>query len=152
MMKLETKRLHIIPYTEETVKISIQQGYDNGPHIANYVQKLKEDSSLLYWGVWLVVRKNDGMVLGDIGFKGKPNGNKEVEVGYGFLEKYWNKGYATEAVGALIQWAFLTSKVDRIVAETLHDNHGSIRVLEKLNMRKISVTDTMVHWRIEKMS
>ena len=150
-MKLETQRLDVIPCTEKTVEIAIKQAYDNGQEISTYLMLLNEDPSLLYWGSWLVVRKVDGIVLGDIGFKGKPDENKVVEIGYGFLKNYWKKGYATEAVGALIQWAFRTSKVDKVVAETLHDNYGSIRVLEKLNMKKISETDTMINWEIEKL-
>ncbi len=151
-MELGTERLIVIPCTEETVKIAINQAYDNGPQISTYLKQLSEDSSLLYWGTWLVVRKFDGVVLGDIGFKGKPDGNKVVEVGYGFLESYWNNGYATESVGVLIQWAFETSKVDKVIAETLHDNYGSIRVLEKLGMRKINMTETMINWEIEKLA
>lgn len=151
-MELETQRLLIMPCTEETIKIALNQEYDIGPHITSYLEQLKEDSSILSWGVWLVVRKADGIVLGDIGFKGKPDENKVVEVGYGFLEKYWNKGYATEAVGALIVWAFRTEKVDTIIAETLHDNHGSIRVLEKLNMKQVGVTKTMIHWERHRFS
>ncbi|WP_242143237.1 MULTISPECIES: GNAT family N-acetyltransferase [unclassified Bacillus cereus group] len=147
-MSLETKRLKIIPCTEETLYMTVEQGYDNGPHIENYVQKLKEDASLLYWGSWLVVRKSDGRMIGDIGFKGAPNRQKEVEIGYGFLEEYWNKGYATEAVGALVRWAFQTSKVETIRAETLHNNIGSIRVLEKLNMKQIGKTEKMIKWQL----
>lgn len=148
-MKLETQRLDVIPCTEKTVEIAINQAYDNGPQIPAYLTLLNGDPSLLYWGSWLVVRKSDVIVLGDIGFKGKPDKNKVVEIGYGFLKNYWNNGYATEAVGALIQWAFRTSKVDKVVAETLHDNYGSIRVLEKLNMKKISETDSMINWEIQ---
>ena len=51
------------------------------------------------------------------------------------LLKYWNKGYATEAVQELIDWAFRTGEVEMIIAETLLDNYGSIRVLEKLHMK-----------------
>ncbi|MFD3449845.1 GNAT family N-acetyltransferase [Microbacteriaceae bacterium 4G12] len=151
-MELETKRLRIIPCTEETVEIAISQNYDNGPQISNHLKKLKEDPTHLYWGTWLVVRKTDGIVLGDIGFKGKPDENKVVETGYGFLESYWNNGYATEAVEALIQWAFNTSQVNKIVAETLQNNHGSIRVLEKLGMKKTSMTETMINWEIDEMN
>ena len=150
-MELETQRLLVIPCTEKTVETAINQAYDNGPEISTYLTQLKEDSSLLYWGSWLVIRKADGIVIGDICFKGKPDENKVVEIGYGLLENYWNSGYATEAVGVLIQWAFRTSKVDKVVAETLRDNYGSIRVLEKSNMKQISKTDTMINWEIEKL-
>ncbi|UAC49716.1 GNAT family N-acetyltransferase [Bacillus aquiflavi] len=148
-MKLETKRLSIIPCTKQTIEIAMKQNYDHGPQIQTYLELLKEDPSLLYWGVWLVIRKNDGVIIGDIGFKGKPDKNKTVEVGYGFLESFWNQGYATEAVGALIKWAFDTSKVKKVVAETLQNNYGSMRVLEKLGMIKVNETKTMINWKIK---
>lgn len=148
LMELETKRLRVIPCTEEVVQSAIKQQYEIGPHIPAHLQELKEDPSLLYWGVWLVVRKTDGLIIGDIGFKGKPNEAKIVEVGYGFLEDTWNNGYATEAVGALIHWATQTKMVKKIVAETLHQNYGSIRVLEKLNMKKIDETGMMIKWQL----
>ncbi|KGR77105.1 GNAT family N-acetyltransferase [Ureibacillus sinduriensis] len=147
---LETDRLKIIPCTEETVQIANHQNYNNGPQITTYLQELTIDPSLLYWGCWMVVRKSDDRVIGDIGFKGKPDKNHTVEVGYGFLEEFWNKGYATEAVGALIAWAFNTARVEKIKAETLKDNHGSMRVLEKLGMHRIDVGETMVYWELDK--
>lgn len=149
-MILETKRLKIIPCTKETVQIAINQNYDNGPHISNFLEDLTKDPSLLYWGCWMVVRKSDDRVIGDIGFKGKPDKNQNVEVGYGFLEEFWNKGYATEAVEALIVWAFNTSKVEQVKAETRKDNHGSMRVLEKLGMKRIAQTETMLYWGLDK--
>lgn len=147
-MELETNRLKIIPCTKETYQIAKNQNYDNGPEISTHLEQLIRDPSLLYWGSWIVVRKSDDLVIGDIGFKGKPDGNKMVEVGYGFLEKYWNNGYATEAMSALIQWAFDTTKVKKVKAETMQDNCGSIRVLEKLGMKKIEYTETIINWEL----
>lgn len=149
-MKLETDRLEIIPCTEETVNIALEQNYDNGPQISMSLKMLKADPTSLGWGAWLVIKKSDGQVIGDIGFKGNPNVDKQVEVGYGFLKEHWNKGYATEAVNAILQWAFATGKVEIIIAETLSDNLGSMRVLEKLNMQRVGTTEQMVNWRLEK--
>ncbi|KFN01113.1 N-acetyltransferase [Bacillus clarus] len=149
-MKLETERLHIIPCTEEWVQIAKNQGYNSGPHILGHVENVKQDAALLPWGVWFVIRKEDDIVLGDIGFKGKPNEKHTVEIGYGFIEKYWNKGYATEAVDELMKWAFLTGEVEAIIAETLLDNHSSIRVLEKLGMKRVDSTETMMNWKLDK--
>ncbi|MDN4491926.1 GNAT family N-acetyltransferase [Ureibacillus aquaedulcis] len=151
-MKLETDRLQIIPCTKETFQIAANQNYINGPQISNHLENLIKEPSLLYWGCWFVVRKSDDQVLGDIGFKGKPDENGTVEVGYGFLEEYWGKGYATEAVGALMAWAFNESKVEKIKAETLKDNHGSMRVLEKLGMQRIHQSESMVNWEVDKRS
>lgn len=149
-MELKTERLKIVPCTEDAVPMITNQNYDNGNQIPNHLKELSEDPSMLYWGTWLVLLKSDGTIIGDIGFKGKPDENKAVEIGYGLLEEYWNKGFATEAVGALMQWAWETGKVDKIVADTLRDNEGSMRVLEKLNMKKIKTGETMIDWEINK--
>ncbi|MGG0153405.1 GNAT family N-acetyltransferase [Bacillus mycoides] len=149
-MKLETERLHIVPCTEEKVHIANNQGYNSGPHILGHVENVKQDVALVPWGAWYVIRKEDDVVLGDIGFKGKPNEQHTVEIGYGFIEKYWNKGYATEAVSELMKWAFQTGEVETIIAETLLDNYSSIRVLEKLHMKRVNSTETMINWKIEK--
>ncbi|MBM7649498.1 ribosomal-protein-alanine N-acetyltransferase [Bacillus ectoiniformans] len=149
-MKVETDRLIVIPCSEETIKMAIQQNYEMGPHIRNHLQQLQDDPSLLLWGVWLVVRKEDQAVIGDIGFKGRPDEERIVETGYGFLEEHWNKGYATEAVEGLVQWAFQTSNVDKVIAETAFDNYGSLRVLEKLNFKKVKEQESMIYWEIKK--
>ena len=149
-MKLETERLYIVPCTEERIQVANEQGYNSGPHIVGHVKNAKQDAAILPWGAWYVLRKEDDSFLGDIGFKGKPNENQTVEIGYGFIEKYWNQGYATEAVRELIDWAFKTGEVETIIAETLLDNYSSIRVLEKLHMKRVNATETMINWKIEK--
>ncbi|MED3329797.1 GNAT family N-acetyltransferase [Bacillus thuringiensis] len=149
-MKLETERLYIVPCTEESMQVANEQGYNSGPHIVGHVENVKQNKVLLPWGAWYVIRKEDDIVLGDIGFKGKPNEKQTVEIGYGFIEKYWNQGYATEAVRELIDWAFKTGEVETIIAETLLDNYSSIRVLEKLHMKRVNATETMINWKIEK--
>ncbi|MDZ4620622.1 GNAT family N-acetyltransferase [Bacillus cereus] len=149
-MKLETERLYIVPCTEERIQVANEQGYNSGPHIVGHVKNVKKDATLLPWGAWYVLRKEDDSVLGDIGFKGKPNEDQTVEIGYGFIEKYWNQGYATEAVKELIDWAFKTGEVETIIAETLLDNYSSIRVLEKLHMKRVNATEMMINWKIEK--
>ncbi len=96
-MVLETDRLKIISCTVETVQITLNQNYNNGPEISNYLQQLNIYPSLLNWGSWMVVRKSDDLVIGNLGFNGKPDENGVVEIGYGFLKDYCNNGYATEA-------------------------------------------------------
>lgn len=151
-MELETNRLKIISCTVETVQTAINQNYDNGSEISNYLEQLSKDPSIRNWGSWMVVRKSDDIVIGDIGFKEKPNENGVVEIGYGILKDYWNNGYATEAVGVLIKWAFSTSKVEKVIADTLQDNYGSIRVLEKLGMKKVGYREKLIDWELSKQS
>ena len=121
-----------------------------GPHIEMYLEQLKRDSSVKGWGVWFVIRRENNQVIGDIGFKGKPNDRKTVEIGYGIIPAAQNKGFATEAVQALIDWAFSSGQVEKVIAECLEDNVASIRVLEKVGMKRTSAKDGMLYWELEK--
>ncbi|MEK9198393.1 GNAT family N-acetyltransferase [Ureibacillus sp. FSL E2-3493] len=150
-MELHTKNLKILPCTKQFLS-SVSTNYPLGQHIKNYLDELNKDPSLLGWGVWFVIEKETNQIVGDIGFKGKPNLENTVEVGYGILPSFQNKGYATEAVRELLNWAFFNSNVTKIVAECIEDNDSSIRVLEKLNMEKVGLQNHMIKWQLEKSS
>lgn len=147
---MDTKRLKLIPCSEDAIAAYATKDYEVGPHIGRYLEQLKEDGSLLGWGVWLVIDKQSNRIIGDIGFKGKPDTEKSVEVGYGITSAVQNKGYATEALNRLIQWAFHSNQVDKVVAECLVDNKPSIRVLEKLKMNRMKTVDGMLYWELTK--
>lgn len=147
-MKLETERLIISPCTEEVIALLNEQHYENGPQVSNHLKQLAEDPAILYWGPWLAVLKADNNIIGDLGFKGAPNDKGSVEIGYGLLEEYQGKGYATEAAAAMVEWAWKQEGIHKIKAETLVNNQESIRVLEKLGMRKVAESEEMVYWEL----
>lgn len=150
-MELITQRLKLIPCTKEALSIiSTAEDYELGPHINIYLESLEKDFSLLGWGVWLVINKKNNTVIGDIGFKGKPNSESTVEIGYGIIPSEQGKGYATEAVMRIIQWAFSFKNVNKVVAECLNDNIPSIKVLEKLQMKRIGSENNMLKWQLKK--
>ncbi|MBU9674467.1 GNAT family N-acetyltransferase [Planococcus sp. CP5-4] len=149
MKKLETERLEIIPCTAEVTQLLQNQQYDNGPEIDRHLQELLEDPSLFAWGSWLIILKLDGQVIGDGGFKGKPDNQRQVEIGYGLLERYWNKGYASEAMNALIEWALANEQVEKVIAETERSNQASIRVLEKVKMKRTKEIGSLIYWEIQ---
>ncbi|WP_029333559.1 GNAT family N-acetyltransferase [Exiguobacterium oxidotolerans] len=148
-MHIETARLRLVPFTQEQLPVITRQNYRNGPEISNHLKALEQDPSLLFWGSWLIIRQADDVIIGDAGFKGKPNPHGAVEIGYGLLEQYWHNGYATEAVAGLIQWAQQTTSVLKVVAKTEATDQGSIRVLNKVNMERVRETDGMIYWEIQ---
>ena len=81
-----------------------------------------------------IVHSDDNLVIGDAGFKSLPTEFGSVEIGYGIVPTYRNRGFAFEAVSALVDWAFEHEEVREITAECLEDNKASRRVLEKLAM------------------
>jgi ribosomal-protein-alanine N-acetyltransferase len=134
-MKLETDRLTIKPCDHEWAASLSPEDYEIHYFINKYLENLYDDESLLGWGVWFVVEKETGRIVGDIGFKGKP-ADEMVEVGYGIIPAAQGKGYATESVHRLIEWAFESDEVQKVIAECLDDNYASVKVLEKMNMKR----------------
>jgi len=91
-----------------------------------------EESNL--WG-GTVIEQRERVAVGQMGFKGLP-ADGVVEIGYGINPSYQNRGYATEMVTALTEWALSQPTVDRVTAECRRDNVGSIRVLEKAGFER----------------
>jgi [ribosomal protein S5]-alanine N-acetyltransferase len=69
------------------------------------------------------------------GFKGPPQ-DGAVEIGYSVLPRFQGRGYATEMVRALIDWAFAQPGVLRIIAETTEANTASMRLLRRLGFTR----------------
>lgn len=114
-----------------------------------YARELSADATHLGWGVWLVLPRAQPTLAGSVGFKGKPDADACVEIGYGIEPGFRGRGYATEATAALVGWGWRQG-VRRIVAECRDDNPASIRVLEKVGMRKIGERGRMLWWDLRR--
>lgn len=101
----------------------------------------------LYSTLWTVISKAENKMVGDLCFIGEPNAEGEIEIGYGTYEEFQNKGFMTEAVGGMIQWAEKQPGVKSIIASTVKSNFPSYSVLLKNNFIKIGETDKMYNWR-----
>jgi ribosomal-protein-alanine N-acetyltransferase len=148
-MKIQTQRLDLMPCTAENYSDFAAQ-YEMGPHINMHVAELEDKPELLGWGVWMVVRRDNGKTIGDAGFKGPPDSAAVVEIGYGIAPEAQNQGFATEAIRGLIDWAFHTGKVERVIAECTHSNAASIKVLEKLGMHRTGSDEELLFWALKK--
>jgi ribosomal-protein-alanine N-acetyltransferase len=110
---------------------------------------LRDEGGLLGWGPWLMVLAEERVLVGDAGFKGRPDARGVAEIGYGVLPRHQRLGLATEAVSALITWAF-SQGARAIVAESEADNIASARVLQKAGMRQADPSGEKLSWRVEK--
>ena len=158
MTVIRTKRLRLIPATLETLaaeehdreRLSDLLGADVP---AEWPPPLNDDESLQFfrsrltaepdavgWVAWYFVRDESGtapVVIGNGGFKGKPTHDGVVEVGYSLFPQFQRRGYAAEAVGRLIDWAFAQERVRTVVADVLPDSTASIALLCKLGFAQI---------------
>jgi RimJ/RimL family protein N-acetyltransferase len=103
-----------------------------------------------WYTYFLLVRSADRLALGVCGFKGAPSLFGSVELGYAIHEQHRNTGYMTEAVRALVAWAFQQENCRRVTAETLRDNHASQRVLQKAGMVLDHAMENMLYWKIDR--
>jgi RimJ/RimL family protein N-acetyltransferase len=88
------------------------------------------------FGFYLVVRREEGLVVGEIGFVGPPK-QGSVMIGYAIVPSARRQGYATEAITALTEWALAQPGVDEVLAQTLPDNEPSIRALLRAGFAEI---------------
>ncbi len=98
--------------------------------IAGQVQAAEEQREL----TWAVVQREEKMLLGSIGlilFKEF----EQAELGYWIGKPYWNKGYASEAAKAVLEFGFKNLHFQRIHAHHLSRNPVSGKVLKKIGMQ-----------------
>ncbi len=87
---------------------------------------------------YAVIERSTGRPIGCVELLHDPKiirkGPKDAEIGYWIGSQYWNRGYATEAVGILLDKAFSIG-IPKVWGQCLEDNIASYRVLEKCGFR-----------------
>lgn len=156
-MKLQTERLQLIAGNPELVDTELHDRRRFADLLqarvpVNWPPPLNDNATMKWclryfrnhkdsegWVNWYFVLLDDGqgnaVVIGNGGFRGKPSADGAVEIGYSIVPDHQGRGYASEAVRTLTEWAFSHSEVQRIIAETYPDFKKSIRVLENNGFR-----------------
>ena len=89
------------------------------------------------FGLWAVVLKETGAMIGQCGLTMQPwKGQEVLEVGYLFQRLYWHKGYATEAAAACMQYAFEVLHADAVCSVIRDTNTASQNVALRNGMSK----------------
>ncbi|SDN76462.1 Protein N-acetyltransferase, RimJ/RimL family [Acetanaerobacterium elongatum] len=153
MIQLKTKRLRIVPLTTEQLGEYIKKPQAD-EHMAQALNEMyngcvEHPKDWLWYTNWLIYLNSDNTPIGSLGFKGCPV-NGAVEIGYGIDEPYQNQGYATEAVKAMLAWAFGHQGVYFVTAETEKDNAASIQVLKKNGFAPAGEGKEGPLWELEK--
>jgi RimJ/RimL family protein N-acetyltransferase len=95
---------------------------------------------------WLVVHQALNLIIGGIGMTGLPNAEGQVMLGYFTDKKFENAGFATEALGRLLDWVFLNPAVESVAADTLPDGLASQRVLQKNGFQPAGPSEEGLRW------
>ena len=169
---LETTRLILVPLTHDQLLLfkndpealarSLDLNYiarENDPAVLPdleeatefWINNTKAHPEYYHWfTTWEIIVKEQRLAIGGIGFAGFPDEQGKSIIGYGLDVRFHGKGYASEAVEALIRWGFQHDALKQIIADTPLFNFPSHRVLEKNNFSESSRDETLIHWKLDR--
>jgi [ribosomal protein S5]-alanine N-acetyltransferase len=148
---IHTERLHLVTLTPELLDIqensphtlatlfgatipSRWPGSDWEPHVYTFMRaQFRDNPHTIGWHRYILLPESNTLTM--IGTLGShPKGPNEAEIGYGILEPWQSKGYATEATRALLNHLFRLG-LQRIRAQTFPHLPQSLRVMQKCGMK-----------------
>ncbi|MES2677138.1 MAG: GNAT family N-acetyltransferase [Pseudomonadota bacterium] len=111
-------------------------------YIVSFIPKTVEEarSEIRYWinvfsyndGLYFAIaRKSDNKMIGSVGVSGVNRNHNRIEASYDLAKEYWGQGIMTQALKAVLKYAFEELKFNRIEAYAMPANIGSYKVLEK---------------------
>lgn len=151
----EELRLYVDDFSGFKLKMNISSQRDSVDKEFKYLfnialNKIVDKPELKFWLTpWIILLKDDRTFVGSICFKGSPDFNGTVEVGYDVDELYWNNGIATEALRGMINHISKIGKVKIIKAETEWDNLSSHAVLKKCGLTRYKYGRGIIWWRLK---
>jgi RimJ/RimL family protein N-acetyltransferase len=95
-------------------------------------------------GMFVVEEKSSGKFAGRVG-PWRPQDWPGFEIGWGIASEFRGKGYALEAAGASIDWAFATFEIDEIVHCIDRENSASQAVARRLGAERGREIDLFGH-------
>ena len=84
---------------------------------------------------WVVEVKDTHEIIGNICEEGVSEKHKTISIGYCYGSKYWNNGYATEALRRVIEYLLTEKEFYLVSANHRSSNPASGRVMQKAGMK-----------------
>ncbi|HET6577410.1 MAG TPA: GNAT family N-acetyltransferase [Gemmatimonadales bacterium] len=101
-------------------------------------ERLRAHPDEARWWNWLILERETERAVGSLAFGGPPDGDGAVLIGYAMYPQFEGHGYATEAVRAMIDWAFRQPGVRLVRALAPVWNTPALRVAENVGMRPVA--------------
>lgn len=142
---LETERLILRPITLDDAEACFSWGSDE--RVARFMcyPTAKDISETIAWikttlvdeeeWNWAFVLKSENRVIGTGGIGPNKFMDGYWGIGYNFHYDYWHKGYCTEAMRAIVDYAHNELGVNKICSDHAVDNPRSGKVMEKLGLK-----------------
>ncbi|WP_459502678.1 GNAT family N-acetyltransferase [Bacillus sp. C1] len=102
-------------------------------HTIQAFRKKYEEGSVIRWGIEL---KGTDQLIGTCGFHLINQNHNRAEIGYELDDTYWGKGYASEALQAILTYGFEKLGLIRIAAVVYTENEASHRLLKRAGFQE----------------
>jgi ribosomal-protein-alanine N-acetyltransferase len=148
MPDIRTPRLHLRPGTPDALRGELESPHALGVALgvavaAGWPPEFYDADAVRYTLNWLATHPGDEAwsfyymieqadeptIVGAGGYKGAPDEDGTVEIGYSVVLERRRRGYAREAVDGWLAYAFADRRVARVIAHTLTHLVASIGVL-----------------------
>lgn len=148
---LETERLNLRKFRDDDLETLL--AYRNDPDVYIYqgwkvpftreaavefiaeMSKREVGTQDTSFQIVLALKTTDELI-GDLGYFPNKHDPRQIRVGYTLAKKYWGNGYATEAMRALLDYAFDVQHAHRVIADLDPRNAASLKLLERLGFRR----------------
>ncbi|MFD9792803.1 GNAT family N-acetyltransferase [Streptomyces sp. NPDC059070] len=100
------------------------------------------------FGPYEIRRREDGRIIGGLGFHGEPDQEGAVTIGYGLVPAAQGRGYATEALRALLRFA-RAQGITRVNGDADHQNIASQRVMTAAGMLPVGEDERVKYFAVE---
>lgn len=107
--------------------------------VHDFMHAKNEHQNKYGYSLWAVQLKRTGELIGFIGLNytdWPAHFTPAVEIAWRIASEYWGKGYATEGAKACLEYGFNILRLAEIVSFTVPANLASIRVMEKIGMKR----------------
>jgi RimJ/RimL family protein N-acetyltransferase len=120
---------------------------DDRDGVGGYLHNASAGQDPAPFGCYRIDR--DGVAIGTIGFFGPPDDEGRVTIGYGLVPAARQFGYATEAVGRLVDLCRSHDSVRAMLADTEKANTASQRVLDKTGFAFVREDDESRYYQVD---
>jgi RimJ/RimL family protein N-acetyltransferase len=133
-MVIETRSLRLLVPTpaEVLARIDAMSPAERAEVSPDWLARVRTASTPDPWILgFSMMNRTSGAVIGSCAFKAPPDAEGIVEIAYGVEGEHQGRGYATEAAGAMVEFAFASGLVRLVRAHTRPGNAASQRVLAR---------------------
>ena len=147
-VRLETDRLILRRFVETDIE-DVFNNWCNDPEVTKYLTWPTHSDVSVTRGFmttrlegyakenfysWAMELKETKQVIGTIAAVGQREDVQSVEIGYAMGRAWWNRGYMSEALGAVVKFFFEEAGMNRVEAHHDPRNPGSGRVMQKAGL------------------